>query len=388
MTADHRPLTIDRRRPTADRRPASTIYPLPSIVEQTMPKPIIYATDPASLARDGLTDTVRAWEDSLRADTGRGSFEWWYFDAHFEDGSTAVIVFLTKSLLHRNRPLQPGVSLTITRPDGVKLVELPFFTPEQFTASEEICDVRIGPNWVKYRASDGPGWEYVLHVETGDLSADLIFTGLVPPWRPGAGKSCFGDLKHYFAWLPAIPHGRVTGTLTYEGQTHPVTGNGYHDHNWGNVGLNKVMDRWYWGRAHIGEYTLIFVEQIATKAYGSQRLPVFMLAQGDQILIGDGRPLRMTARDLAEHADGRRYPREVDFYWQADTGRVQLALRNPQMLEAVTLLHFPAWQRAILRLFVNPYYFRFNVDLELRVELGDLRDTVRGSALYEVMLLR
>ena len=48
------------------------------------------------------------------------------------------------------------------------------------------------------------------------------------------------------------------------------------------------MDRWYWGRAHIGDYTLIFVEQIATKAYGSQRLPVFMLAKGDKILIGDG----------------------------------------------------------------------------------------------------
>jgi predicted secreted hydrolase len=195
-------------------------------------------------------------------------------------------------------------------------------------------------------------------------------------------------VKHCFACLPAIPYGRVTGRLTYAGQTHSVTGSGYHDHNWGNIGLNRALDHWYWGRAHVEDYTLIFVEQIATKAYGAQRLPVFMLAKGDKILIGDGLPLKMEARDWVTHAEGRRYPREVDFNWQTEAGRVHLKLRSPEMLEAVNLLHIPAWQRAILRLFVNPYYFRFNVNLELQVELGHLRETVNGSALYEIMLLK
>jgi predicted secreted hydrolase len=32
-------------------------------------------------------DSVAAWEDGLRTDTKPGSYEWWYFDAHLEDGA-------------------------------------------------------------------------------------------------------------------------------------------------------------------------------------------------------------------------------------------------------------------------------------------------------------
>jgi hypothetical protein len=47
----------------------------------------------------------------------------------------------------------------------------------------------------------------------------------------------------------------------------------------------------------------------------------------------------------------------------------------------------PAWKRALARLFVNPYYFRFNADLELRANLGGESVTERGRALYELMIL-
>lgn len=349
-----------------------------------MPKPIIYATDPESLTRDGLTETVAVWEDGLRADTGSGSFEWWYFDAHLDDGSTAVIVFATKSIIERNSSLRPGLSLTITRPDGVKLAQFPQFPPEVFTASKESCDVRIGPSWVR-----GDLHRYELHAEVKGLAADLTFTGSAPPWRPGAGKAGFGDIDHYFAWLPAIPYGTVTGTLTYEGQTVPVTGTGYHDHNWGNVGLHTVMDHWYWGRAHLGDYSLIFVEQITAKAYGSQKLPVFMLAKGDRILTGDGGPLRLEKRDFVQHAGGREYPRQVDFHWESEGRSVHLALRQPDLIEATSLLMlFPPWKQKLLRLFTNPYYFRFNADLELSIDFGEIQAIERGPALYEMMLLR
>jgi len=65
---------------------------------------------------EGLTQDVVLWEDGLRADTGPGHFEWWYFDAHLQDGSTAVIVFMTKSLINRRSPLTPGVQPISFRP--------------------------------------------------------------------------------------------------------------------------------------------------------------------------------------------------------------------------------------------------------------------------------
>jgi len=79
-----------------------------------MPKSITFGLGPEFLQREGLTETIAPWEDGLRADTGRGYFEWWYFDAHLDNGSTAVIVFATKPLLARKGPLRPQlVGLTL-----------------------------------------------------------------------------------------------------------------------------------------------------------------------------------------------------------------------------------------------------------------------------------
>ena len=353
-----------------------------------MPKPIYFAVGPEYLKRDGLAETIVPWEDGQRAPTAPGHFEWWYFDAHFSDGSTAVIVFATKPIVNSGARLTPNLSLTITRPDGTKTAQFALPPAGEFSASREMCDVRIGTSWVK-QSERGGRWTYHLYAETTDLSADLIFTGAVPPWRPGAGKGYYGDLEHYFAWLPSIPYGVVEGTLTYDGQVHSVRGTGYHDHNWGNVALPAIMDHWYWGRAHLGDYSLIFVEQIALKKYGSRRLPVFLLAKDDRILADDARFLTMQARNFVRHEGGREYPREVDFVWEKGEERIHLALREPKLIEAVSLLLIlPPAKRVLARLFANPYYFRFNAELELSIHLEGLQAVERGPALYEIMMLR
>lgn len=357
-------------------------------MEELMPKSVISAIGPEFLEREGLSLTAQPWEDGLRASTQRGTFEWWYFDAHFEDGTTAVIVYATKPIINPELPLTPNLSLTITRADGTKIAEFVFAPADQFFASKEVCEVRIGSSHVK-QAGFGACWDFSLHAESGALAADLTFTGLVPPWRPGAGKSFFADLDHYFAWLPSIPHGRVEGTLTYDGQTHVVQGTGYHDHNWGNIALPSVMDHWYWGRAHIGDYTLIFVEQIALKKYGSTRMPVFMLARGEKVLADDMRYLTMQTGDMVHHAGGREYPREVDFVWKRAQEQVRLELRKQKLIEGTSLLlALPPVKRAVARLFANPFYFRFNAELNLKIDLADLHDELCGPALYEIMMLR
>jgi len=38
--------------------------------------------------RDHLAPEPQLWEDGMRTDASAGTFEWWYFDSQFSDGST------------------------------------------------------------------------------------------------------------------------------------------------------------------------------------------------------------------------------------------------------------------------------------------------------------
>lgn len=84
-----------------------------------------------------------------------------------------------------------------------------------------------------------------------------------------AGVSIFKNQgERYFAWLPSVPQGEVSGTITVAGKSEIVTGTGYHDHTWGDTSMAKLIHDWYWGRAKIGTYTVIASYITATDAYG------------------------------------------------------------------------------------------------------------------------
>jgi hypothetical protein len=355
-----------------------------------MPKQIILGVGEEFLRKERLEENVEPWEDAFRTRPERGEFEWWYFDAHLKDGTTLVIVFLTKSILNPNAPFEPQVTITITKANGKKIFRVVKTTPEHFSSTRDRCDVHIEKCFIH-----GDLKKYNLHVETpekGEESAikiDLDFSGTVDAWRPGAGKNYFGkERKSYFAWLAAIPFGNVHGKVMYEGKEGSVFGEGYHDHNWGNVALPSVLSHWIWGRASLEGFNLIFVEMISRRAYGYEKLPVFLLTKGRKILVEDGRPLELTQSFFIRHSSGRRYPGELQFRLQNEEGSVSLKLTDPKVIEATSLLTMlPPWQQKFARLFTNPYYFRFNSRLDLEVNMGKIHTKVGGQALYELMLL-
>jgi hypothetical protein len=341
-----------------------------------------------SLAREGLKPgVVEEWEDGYRTAEEPDGFEWWYFDSQFEEGWTAVVVFSTKPMTTPHKGLRPSVAIIVHTPEGKRLRVSPTFEAGDLEASTSTCDVKIGPNTIK-----GDLDTYEMHAEGEGVSVDLVFKRGAPSWRPGAGISYLNRKKDkYFAWVAAIPYGTVEGTITVDGKPNAVKGTGYHDHNWGNISPGLGIDHWYWGRAHVGEYSMIFVQIVTAKiiGIGSLKLPVFYLAKGDEIITDEGLPLSLVTGDYVQGPGGKSYPRKLDFHWNTEDGDILLAIRNPELIERIDVIEdLPRWQQAVIHLFANPTYFDFNAELELTIDYKGIKESEKGKALYEIMMFK
>jgi hypothetical protein len=333
----------------------------------------------AALASDTtLSPPVVSWEDGLRTGGAPGTLEFWYFDTLLDDGSTAGFNFFTRPPTELEGSLKPRVSINIGRPDLRRTREVLDYGADDFSAALDRCDVRIGPHRASGTLVDGFG-RYEVKVVGKEVAANLTFRGKVPAWRPGPRD---GELKPgiVFAWLPFIPYGTVDGTLTYDGVEHRVSGTCYHDHNWMNVDMTKIVDHWYWGRANTEHYQLVFVQIFGRpEAIGSAPISAFMLARDRKIALGDygqGIPFTLKDADFATGPGGRKYPKSLDFDWTGSQGSVRLALRNPKFIE-----YFPVGTG-------NAWYYRWKADLDLSVNLDGSRIRERGTAVYEQLLLQ
>ena len=104
----------------------------------------------------------------------------------------------------------------------------------------------------------------------------------------GAGRVYFGaNDEHYFAWLASVPQGAVSVQLNNGGRTERLTGIGYHDHNWGDVAMPRLMNHWYWGRAQAGPYSIIASYSTAGHNYGDAEIPTFLLTRGETVVAED-----------------------------------------------------------------------------------------------------
>ncbi len=102
---------------------------------------------PEDYQRIGIKpDQVLPWEDGARTDGGPGTFEWWYFDTNLDNGAKIVVEFFNKDFMDINTPLAPMIGLHLNLPDGTSYNKMAEFKPEEFTASKDRCDVRIGDN--------------------------------------------------------------------------------------------------------------------------------------------------------------------------------------------------------------------------------------------------
>ena len=342
---------------------------------------------PADYKRLGIAPAeIAQFEDSQRIGTEKGHYEWWYFDAHLDDGATVVVVFYTKPNVSPNGPLAPRITINITLPDGRSFEKFLDTRPELFSASKPGCDVRIGANRFV-----GDLNRYHITATIEEISVDIELTGDVPAWRPKSGHLYFGagGREKLFAWLPAVPHGTASVRYTIGKEEHRASGSGYHDHNWGDVPMQTLMHNWYWARASVGPYTVIASYITATEAYGYETQTVYMLAKHGKIIADDDAKVSFESERVA--IDGKTSKPVADvtryIYHDGKTRYVVSFEREKTILQAVLTDRAPLLKRIIARLvgFDGAYHrFTGKVTIE-KFEEGVYVERFEDRAIWELM---
>jgi hypothetical protein len=358
-----------------------------STAVQSGPKKLaVMANDPADYERLGLSPaSIEAWEDGARTDNSANTYEWWYFDAHLADGAKLVLAFMNKDIAEPQKPLSPLLRLDLDLPDGRRFEKLLHFPASAWSAARDHTDVRLGDNRF---AGDLRTYRIVATAE--EISVDVTLTREIAAWRPATGYMLFGeDRSKEFAWLPSVPQGTVRVTYTVGGEEHETTGVGYHDHNWGNVGLMKVIHDWYWARGQAGPYSVIASYVTSARKYGFEPIPIFMLARDNVVIADDaskvtferedvytdtttGKPVATTTRYVYQDGDDR--------YVVSFTRTRDLSLNR--MIDTIKGLKHIAARLAHF----DGAYLRFAGDIEVSHQRGgEPIETHRDEAIWELM---
>lgn len=338
--------------------------------------------------RLGITKKPATWEDGMRTNGQAGTFEWWYFDAEYTDGSKVVVVFYTKDGFDIKGEACPSIRFELTLPDGGSITKLLSEKKgSTIRASKEKCDVKIDRSSVQY--SNG---QYLIHFVDDEIDYRCTMKSILPMWRPKTGYMYFGEKQEdFFAWFVAQPSAKLEAVLTLNGERRELVGNGYHDHNWGNVEMNKVINHWYWCRANVGPYTVISCDIIAEKKYGYKRSPIIMIAKDGEILEDQEEHTKIERKDTINHPFTKKIMDNKLKFTQSSGQNTsyQIEYHRKDDLVASSLLagmklSLPL-KIAIKVLKINPTYVRCIGTVTLTVNKNGEEEVYEQEALWEQM---
>ena len=353
-----------------------------------MNKRVFLAKEDQYYSKLGIGKKVDIWEDGLRTSGDRGSYEWWYFDAEYNNGCRFVVIFYTKDRFDVKGPGKPTATLDVTLPNGQTICRT--ITEENkniIDASRERCDVKIGDSFIKYQ--DG---NYYIHFEDTLVQYDCVMKSTLPMYRPKTGYTFFGENENlYFGWLVPQPSAEASGQVKVNGLSMKLEGNGYHDHNWGNVQMDRIINHWYWCRAKIGPYTIVANDIISEKKYDYLRSATLFIAKNEEVLVEDENKIKIERNNTKEHNLTEKFiDNNITFiYVDENETKYTIEFIREKDIFASSLLNVMGLSYSEILFSVsrgiNPTYLRCIGKARLTIESSKGKEVLESDALWEQM---
>jgi hypothetical protein len=133
------------------------------------------------------------------------------------------------------------------------------------------------------------------------LRRNFMLRGRAPAHYPCSESLAAGqplEIVPHLGWANAVPDSRAEGSVTLADGTRYELGEGavgYHDHNLGDIPFPETIRSWYWGHAHVGEWSLVFFNGIAADG---ERFADSYVAQGSRVIVVDCGPDSVDVKDV------------------------------------------------------------------------------------------
>lgn len=304
--------------------------------------------------------------------------ESWLLVARAENGG-----FLFASFVVGNAGLgdhNPGLGITYYAPDGTVYAHDFKLDREDLRASTESLNLTMGDMrlWRE-------GGKIHLKVPRDEISVDCLISPEAPFWRHGSGRMILGRAEDSWNWAVLAPRGKISGAVTVNGKSYDLAGYGYLDHTWSNKSFFDFSKSWLSMRFHGREWTVNFVQMIASDGLGGR--PVYSL-----MITRPGKPIQYTDRvDMQvrewEQTDGYRHP--VAYSLTGDLGETRLRVEAKTLRHAETidpLRSLSSVERKVVHLLVaKPVMYRLVMDVAVTLEENEQNETEKLTAISEML---
>jgi len=330
-----------------------------------------------------LNETVENWEDACRTTGKNSEFEWWYFDTKLENGSLLVCYFYKVHFLQDKY----FIGLNYTKSNGENIFKIKYFKKNRVSFSKNNCNVTMGNNFIRGNLNT-----YHIKLDPDDFDGfgiNIKLNSSITPYRPQDGIIKAG--KDYFAWIAAVPNGKTSGTLYINNTENYIKGDGYHDHNWGNLPLQKLFDGWVWFRGTAGDYTIIASQLNVSDERGGYDIPILFVANNKDVIINRfaDNGVYMKKSNLIDGVYPiKNEPLFSSFKFFTENGE-QIHIHGRDMVDNTDILKRMGmilpfrWAFNIAN--IDPYYTRFDSEL---VFIDSTNRKYFGSGFLEIMDLK
>jgi len=309
---------------------------------------------------------VKPKDDAFYGLTKHVSSEWWYFEAFFDNGYSAVIGFTTS---FKNLIAFPAIEIYKNGELEVRAIKRYFF--HKFQLSKQIPSVKLFDKEIiefdQKRFDDKGEWVYNVSSKIDDNAVKLKFIGTTPGWK---------YKREVESWIVVLPKAKVTGEIVVHGKKIKVNGIGYHDHNWVS-NLSNIINvwGWYWGKITTKTLNITWAN-IVKKSTEEELIAVVNQDNQGYFAINPKNIHFKSDKFIRNH--NRKMPTSITLKIDDIVNDVPIKVDVKMEVKGI--------HRRYNRLLIAPYW-RYHVKATGEISLGSHKETVNRTQMMEFFRL-